>query len=351
MGFFEQFFTWLNGQLASYVGANAARVASAIEPAAVTLGTIYVMTWGYLSLTGRIQEPIWEGVKRILVVGILLGMGLRLWAYNDIAVDTFTRGPDQLAASVLGSPNTVSVIDQIWIDGNLIAEQLLSKGSVLNANFAYYLAGFFVYLLVGLTVVVTAFLLALSKVALALILALGPIFIVLLFFDATKRFFEAWVAQLANYALVTILATMAAALLLSVLRSYTENAVSLGSAVTIAEGARVCVASALIFLVMRQVMSLAAGLASGIALSSFNAVSGLLNWAMGGAKRSSYEFSRGVIDGMRREPGSRWDSLRRLAGNRVGAGAASIAGIGASPRRGGTVIPREQVMPNLVHRR
>ncbi|CAN7716150.1 type IV secretion system protein [Variovorax paradoxus] len=350
MGFFEQFFTWLNGQLATYVSANAVRVSSAIEPVAVTLATIYIMMWGYLSLTGRIQEPIWEGVRRILVIGIVLGIGLRLWTYNDVAVDTFTRGPDQLAAAILGSSSTVSVVDQIWIDGNLTAEQLLSKGSVLNANFAYYLAGFLVYLLVGLTVVTTAFLLALSKVALALILALGPIFVVLLFFDATKRFFEAWVAQLANYSLVTILATLAAALLLSVLRSYTKNTASLGGAITIAEGARVCIASALVFLIMRQVMSIAAGLASGIALSSFNAVSGLINWAMGGAKRTTYEFSRGVLDGLRREPGSRWDSFRRLAGNRVGAGVASLRGIG-SPRRGGTVLSREQVMPSLSRSR
>jgi type IV secretion system protein VirB6 len=104
-------------------------------------------------------------------------------------------------------------------------------------------------------------------------------------------------------------------------------------------------------LIMRQVMPIASGLASGIALSSFGFASGMAQWALGGAKRSSYEFSRGVIDGMRREPGSRWDSFRRLTGNRVGAGVASIAGIGASPRRGGTVIPREQVMPNLVYRR
>jgi type IV secretion system protein VirB6 len=345
MGFFEQFFTWLNGQLATYVSANAARIASAIEPAAVALATIYVVMWGYLSLSGRIQEPIWEGVKRIIFVGIVLGASLRLWTYNEVAVDTFTRGPEQLAAVVLGSSSTVSVIDQIWIDGNITAEQLLSKGSVLNANFAYYLAGFLIYLLVGLTAVATAFLLALSKVALALVLALGPLFIVFLFFEATKRFFEAWVAQLANYALVTILATLAAALLLSVLRSYTSNTASLGGAITIAEGARVCIASALVFLVMRQVMSIAAGLASGVALSSFSAVSGLLNWGMGGAKRTSYEFSRGVIDGLRREPGSRWDSFRRLAGNRVGAGAAAIGGIGA-PRRGGIVLPREQVMSN-----
>ena len=105
MGFFEQFFAWLNGQLATYVSTNTVKVAAAIEPAAVTLGTVYVMMWGFLCLTGRIQEPIWEGTKRILVVAVILGVGLRLWSYNELVVDTFTRGPDQLAAAVLGYSN------------------------------------------------------------------------------------------------------------------------------------------------------------------------------------------------------------------------------------------------------
>ena len=71
MGFFAQFFSWLDSQLADYIGTHSARVASAIEPAAVTLATVYVMIWGYLSLSGRIQEPMWEGVKRIFTVAIV----------------------------------------------------------------------------------------------------------------------------------------------------------------------------------------------------------------------------------------------------------------------------------------
>lgn len=343
MGFFAQFFTWLNGQLATYVSANAARVASAIEPAAVTLATIYVMIWGYLSLTGRIQEPILEGVKRILTVAIVLGVGIQLWAYNQVITDTFYRAPEQLAASIIGASTVVSVIDQVWLDGTAVAEQLLKKGSVLDSDFAFYVAGFLVYLLVGLTVVVTAFMLGLSKVAIAILLALGPIFIVLLFFDSTRRFFESWTAQLANYALVEVLTLFTAALLLNIIKAYAAGAAAAGTGITIAASVRVCVASALVFLVMRQVMPIAAGLASGVALSTYGVVSGTFRWGLGGAKRTGYEFSRGVLDGLRREPGSRWDSFRRLAGNRVGAGVAAIGGIG-TPRRGGTVLPREQVM-------
>ena len=51
---------------------------------------------------------------------------------------------------------------------------------------------------------------------LAVLLALGPLFVALLLFDGTRRFFEAWLAQLANYALITILTVLVAALLLQI---------------------------------------------------------------------------------------------------------------------------------------
>ena len=54
----------------------------------------------------------------------------------------------------------------------------------------------------------------------------------MLFFDSTKRFFESWVAQLANYALITILAVAVAALLLNVVKSYTTATAALGGAIT-----------------------------------------------------------------------------------------------------------------------
>ena len=42
-----------------------------------------------------------EGVKRIFVMVLILGIAIRLWLYNDVVVDTFVNGPAQLAAAVL----------------------------------------------------------------------------------------------------------------------------------------------------------------------------------------------------------------------------------------------------------
>jgi type IV secretion system protein VirB6 len=342
MGLFAQFFAWLQEQLSAYVSTNVAAVAAAIEPAAFTLATIYVMMWGFLQLTGRIQEPIWEGVKRIFVMVLILGIAIRLWLYNAVVVDTFVNGPIQLAAAILGASNPVALIDQIWHDGNKVAQALMAQGGLTDIG--YYLAAAAVYLLVGLVCVTTAFVMALSQVAIAVILALGPLFIVMLFFDSTKRFFEQWVGQLTNYSLITVLVALLGSLLLGVVRSYSASAVGAGAAVQVAAAAQLGIMCVFIALLIRQVPSMSAGLAAGMALSTYSAVSRTMDWGLSATKKTGYEGMRGAMDGLRGEPVSRWDSLRRGGGNLIGSGIRRMLGRGPSAQ-GGAVVPRERVMP------
>ena len=129
MGFFATFWTWLNGQTALYIGDNTARLASVLEPAFVTLATIYVMAWGYMHLMGKIEEPLLAGLKRIAVVALILGVGLRLWMYNSLIVDTFYHAPAQLAAAMIGGSDPVGTIDAIWERGGAVGGALWTKGA------------------------------------------------------------------------------------------------------------------------------------------------------------------------------------------------------------------------------
>lgn len=311
MGFFAEFDTWLNALLATYIGNSTAGVAAALEPAILTFGVLYVMIWGVLHMMGQIEEPIGTGIRRIIVLGLVLGVSLRLWLYNSVIVDTFFNAPGQLAAAVVGAYDSVTVVDQIIFSGGDAAGLLMQKGSVFGGNISYYLAGAAVYIIVGLTAIYTIFLLTLSRIALSVLLALGPLFIALLLFSTTKRFFESWVAQLANYALITVLTVLVAALMMTLLRVAAEQAASVGGGIEIAHAVRVCMAAGLTFLVMRQVMPMAAGLASGLALSTFGLMSQGVAWAFGGAVKSAGQFARGAV--LDRDT-SRWDSLSRKTG-------------------------------------
>ena len=280
MGFFATFWTWLNGQLASYIGTNTARVAEALEPAIVTLATVYVMVWGYLHLTGRIDEPFVTGLKRLLTLAAVLGGAVHLWLYNSLIVDTFYQAPARLAAAVVGAPDPVAVVDAIWNRGGAVAGYLFNNAGVFKGDVGYYVAGATVWVLVGLLCVYTMFLIALSSIALAVLLALGPLFMALLLFEATRRYFEAWLAQLANYALITILTVLVAALLLQIVESYADQTAARGTAIVTVDALNMVLIAVLVFLLMRQVMPIAAALAGGIALNSFGTVSRLIGWGM-----------------------------------------------------------------------
>jgi type IV secretion system protein VirB6 len=102
------------------------------------------------------------------------------------------------------------------------------------------------------------------------------LFVVGLLFDATRRFFSAWLAQLAHYALVTVLTIMTAALLLQIVQSYAAQTAARGSALLTVDALDMVLVSMLVFLILRQVMPIASGLAGGIALSSFGTISGAL---------------------------------------------------------------------------
>jgi type IV secretion system protein VirB6 len=314
MGFFATFATWLNGQLATYIGDNTARLASVLEPAVVTLATIYVMVWGYLHLIGKIEEPVMTGVKRILVLALILGVGLRLWLYNTVIVDTFYNAPAQLAAVMIGGADPVGTIDTIWDRGGAVAGFLWTKGTTAWApsSVGFFIAATLVWCLIGVLCLYAMFLLALSSIALAVLLAVGPLFIAMLFFDATKRFFAAWIAQLVNYGLITVLTVMVAALLLQIVQSYATQTAARGSAIVTVDALHMLLIAVLVFLVLRQVMPIAAGLAGGVSLSSF----GLMSRSVGGVWRSvahselvkrartfAAEYSargvRGAIGGMR----------------------------------------------------
>lgn len=305
MGFFAEFSAWLDAILSTYITDNTQRIATLLEPAIVTLGVLYVMVWGVLQLTGKVEEPLLTGVKRIAVLALILGVGLGLWLYDAVIVDTFFREPAQLAAGIVGAYDPVGIVDRIMDAGDDTATLLWAKGGILH-GLSFEIAGWAVELVVAATAVYAMFLLSLSRIALSVLLALGPLFIALLFFESTKRFVEAWMAQLANYAFVAVLTVLVAALMLTVVSTAAQDAVATGGGITISEAVRVCLAAALTLLVLLQVMPMAAALASGIALSSFGAVSTAATRGFGVLG----QFARGTLD----KETSRWDSMSRKSG-------------------------------------
>jgi type IV secretion system protein VirB6 len=311
MGFFAEFNAWLSALLNDYIQQYTAQMATLLEPAIVTLGTLYVLIWGFLHIAGRIEEPVLEGLKRIAILAVVFGVGLDLWLYNAVIVEIFYRAPAALAGNLVGATDFVTIVDTILFRGDDVATALLAKAGVFHGNFSFYFAAIAVYVVIVLTAVYTMFLLTLSRIALSVLLAIGPLIIPLFLFSSTRRLVEAWLAQLATYAFVAVLAVLVAALMMHLIDQAASQAEAAGGGIQIAQAVRVCIAAGFTFLVMRQVLPMAGGLASGVALSTFGIVSGALVNMRRRALFSAGQFTRGAL--LDRET-TRFDPLSRKAG-------------------------------------
>ncbi len=123
-------------------------------------------------------------------------------------------------------------------------------------------------------------------------------------------------------------------------------AASTGGGIQIAQAVRVCMAAGLTFLIMRQVMPMAAGLASGLALSSFGIVSAALAWGLGRPLATHGQFTRGLSD---RET-TRWDPLSRKAGYYTRRGCARRLAQAERSQPGSSLMTEETHMRRLWSR-
>src|SRR5512134_1738076 len=109
MNLYNELMSFIDSPCNSYIGSNVAALANAIEPAAVGLLGVYVILWGFAHLQGLINEPILDAVKRVIKIGLIVGIGLRLGSYNTYVTDTFFNAPQDLANALAGGTPTSGI--------------------------------------------------------------------------------------------------------------------------------------------------------------------------------------------------------------------------------------------------
>lgn len=263
---------YIDGVCDAYVGENIAAVAHVVGPFLTAMLGLYVALWGFASLRGLIQEPIGEFVNRLIKLVVILGIGFNLANYNILIVNTFLHGPDEFVNGMSRSGGITGVIgglDAMLNDGITLAGQFWAKAGVLQGDFGMYIVALLVG---GMTIIVTAyafFLMALAKVMLTVVVCLGPVFFIGLLFEATAGFFNSWLRQLANYFLVPVLVVMVNLLIMKLFSRAASGAAAMTSTTEVTQIFPFLSMGLVCLLALASVLSVAAGLAGGVSLSSF----------------------------------------------------------------------------------
>jgi type IV secretion system protein VirB6 len=289
--FYEDSFTHLDGSLNTYVSDTASNIIDAITPVATTLVSIYVMLWGWSMMRGVISEPITDGVTRILRLSVITALALNIGIYNGYLSDMLWNSPEALAGFIAGgysdSTNNMQYLDslmgKIYDLGDAFWQKAYAGSGVLGIpNIGLLLIAILIWAFGLIATGYAAFLLALAKMALAIILSVGPLFILLMVFEPTKRFFDAWIGQALNYVFLVMLTAAAIKLILTIIQIYLVSPSGVEAlANPSTELALPAIVLCLIaFLVLMQLPSTASALGGGVAIGTLGAV----GWAYGKAK-------------------------------------------------------------------
>jgi type IV secretion system protein VirB6 len=300
----------------TYVSDVAANVIGAISDVAYTLLLIYMMLWGWMMIRGMISEPIIDGTVRIVRLTVIVSLALNLGLYNAYLSDFLWSAPDALAAHIAAghsnSTSNVAYLDKLMSDIFDLANAFWQRGNATGGlpDFGLLLVSLAVVGVGGIATGYAAFLLAMAKMALALLLGVGPLFVLLLMFEGTKKFFEAWIGQAVNYVLLVVLTAGAIKLVMTIIEAYLMSSSGKVALDPTIDKAVPCIVLCIIaFLVMVQVPTIASALGGGSAISTL------------GVPSLAFSKAKDALSAMR--PTSVRRSLNRARSDvRIAAGAA-----------------------------
>lgn len=95
---FQKLFDYSDGVVTKYVTDVAAATAGTIQDVAHTLLIIYVVLWGWSMMRGIIQEPVMDGVWRILKITGIFYLATSSALYSQYVSDLLYNWPTEFAS-------------------------------------------------------------------------------------------------------------------------------------------------------------------------------------------------------------------------------------------------------------
>lgn len=279
---FVRIFANVDSALSNYITDTVSNVIGYASPLFTNMMIVWIAIWGILMLFAKVDEPLKDGVFRIIRIGGIVSLGLTVGTYMDVIVNVLQKGPEHISAVISGtSGTTADTLDALFSKIFNVAKAAWDKGGVMNGNFGLYLIALIVLVVgCGLTLFV-AFLVLLSKFMITILLGIGPLFIIALLFNTTQRFFESWLSMVCNFGILLILSASVGSLMISLADTYISKMAPTESAAAnmanLGDAAMLCLVFALCILVVRQVHSIASALGGGVALATQGAFGAAMN--------------------------------------------------------------------------
>ena len=269
MGIATQVETAIDGLLNTYVSSKSAALCGILMPIALTGTTIYLLVMGYAVMRGEAHDSLhtvlWKWFKISMIAGIALSAG----EYQGTIVDGL-QGVQGAFVSAFGNATTIGgLVDNMAQPYDDLGQQLYNEAVVgFWPNFSLLIAAAIVSLAQAFLFVVGLGMYLLAKVAFALVLAVGPAFILCAMFPATQRFTESWLGQALSFVFLNVLVGASIAMLTSFASQFAAHVqANVGNTAIIKDVMALLIVSAALAVVMLNLNTIASALSGGASIS------------------------------------------------------------------------------------
>lgn len=270
----DNFLDNLDTIILSFVQGSFGNLSGPMETLWKSMFIVFIAFYGYkVIINGRFSAH--DGIIHIAKMLVILVLITSWTDFQIFVMDVVTNTPSELAGELLksatiGAPDADSANTALgdFYDRAIQVSKKINEGAGWNVAIIAY--GWAVFL-AGLALTGYALILiALSKIAVALMLAVAPFFILMLIFAQTKTLFEGWLRTTLNYALIPIFVYGLLSLLLVLVN---KSLVKMEASVTATSEIMTYAAPFLLVCVisvglLMQVMNLASGIAGGLSLQT-----------------------------------------------------------------------------------
>lgn len=255
----------------TFVSDFSTSLVTMIAPFVTTGLTLSFIIYAYLILQGAVDMPVTDFVIRSIKIAIIISIALTGGFYQSNISDIITQAPDEMANILVSGKKPMkagNTIDTSIGKAYNFASDAFDKSSIFSIEgISYALLGVFISMVAAALCAVGLAVILMSKVALAILAALGPLFIACLIFETTKRYFELWIGQVVNYALLLIIYSAVFGFLINIFGNYAGNAKFDGLQNIAFSFGGIVAYSIVSIIILLQIPTIASSLSGGVALS------------------------------------------------------------------------------------
>lgn len=198
--------------------------AGSLTPALTILLTLYIAFFAISLLTGRSRVSVSALTPRMMTLGLVLTFATSWLAYQGVVWNLAIGAPDQIAGVLLGSKGSATQLfaDRIDMIFAAIAEVASVSGGGQGGALQSTAAGSFtpgnlMWLGALLLMLGTVGVLVTARIALAVLLAIGPVFVVLGLFSGTRGLTAGWLRGVVLTAITPLFVVLGGGLMLELL--------------------------------------------------------------------------------------------------------------------------------------